>query len=318
VLVHEGVHRLVGDEQQHFVERTVGVDVHAARQLAHAGPYVSHESQRVLVALAVGGGLEVAQVVVDRELDVHVQDPAPGQQEREIGDGARRRGRLLAVADALDQARGPQHVVGHALTPLPPRPRVGQCLTQGLGGVGQAGADRRHLGQAGLHPAVLLGPLALQRAHQVGHPGQLGPDVAHARLDRGVAHRQLIVHGPAQLAQARLDRGVAHRQLVVHGPAQLAQALLERGAAAGQLARARVSLRAQPLARHLHHRVDRSVDRSPHRGLVRGRSSGALAGGRRPHPADHREGGGHAGTEADDHAHDEQCSAHGPDVTSAL
>jgi hypothetical protein len=143
---------------------------------------------------------------------------------------------------------------------------------------------------------VLLGPLALQRADQVGHPGQLGPHVTHARLDRGIAHGQLLVHGPPQLAHA----------------------LLERRAAAGQLARAGIGLGAQPLTCDLHHRVDRGVDRSPHRGLVRGRGPGTLVGGRRPDPADHREGGGHAGPEADDHAHDEQCCVHEPDVTSAL
>ena len=89
VLVHEGVDGLVGDEEQDLVERVVGVDVHPTRQLAHPGPHVAHEGDGVLVALAVGVGLEVAQVVVDRELHVHVQHPPARQQEREVGDGAR-------------------------------------------------------------------------------------------------------------------------------------------------------------------------------------------------------------------------------------
>ena len=169
--VDEGVDGLVGDEQQHLVERVVGVDVDPARQLAHPGPHVAHERHPVPVALAVGRRLEVAEVVVDGELHVHVQDPAAGQQEREVGDGARRRGRLLAVADALDQAGGPQHVVGHALAPLAPRRGVGQRLAQRLGGVGQAGAGRRHLGQAGLDPALLLGPLVLEAEPPARPPG---------------------------------------------------------------------------------------------------------------------------------------------------
>ena len=104
---------------------------------------------------------------------------------------------------------------------------------------------------------------------------------------------------------------------LVHRPAQLAHALLERGAAAGQLAGPGIRLGAQPLARHLHHRVDRGVDRGPHGGLVRGAGPG-LTVAVRPLPAEGRPRGGDAGPEADDHAHDEQCCIHGRHVTSAL
>ena len=208
--------------------------------------------------------------------------------------------RLLAVADALDQAGGPQHVVGHALAPLAPRLGVGERLAQRLRGVGQPGADRRHLGEAGLDPAVLLGPLALQRGHQLGDPVQLGPHVAHVLLDRGGPQGHLVGERAAQLAD-RAGRSVLARR---------------------ELAGARLGLGAEPVARHLDDRVDGGVDRGPHGRLVLGRppllvGPAGLALGRtaraqpcrqqpRARGADH-----HAESEAGDHDEDEQCGVHG-------
>ena len=147
---------------------------------------------------------------------------------------------------------------------------------------------------------MLLGPLALEAAHQLGHPGQLGPDVAHVLLDRGVADRQRLGHRALQLA----DPG------------------LERLGAAGQLARPRVGLGAEPLAGHLDHRVDRGVDRRPDRGLSLGQRPGL--GLRRPRPRGHAEPGGddqcspEAGPRAEDHGGDEQCGIHGTEVTEGV
>ena len=245
--------------------------------------------------LAVGAGLEVAQVVVDRELHVHVEHPAARQQEREVGDGARRGGGLLAVADALDEAGRPQHVIGHALAPLAPGPGVGQRLAERLGRVGQPGADLGHLGEARLDPAALLGPLALERRHQLGDPAELDPHVAHVLFDGG---------GP-------------QRHLVGERAAELAHPLLEGVLAGREVARAGICLGAEPLARHLDHGVDRGVDRRPHRGLVLGRPP-LLVGpvgravGRTAGPQAHRRQprAGQPGHEAGSGSHEDEGGFH--------
>ena len=88
-LVDERPHALVGDEEQHLVERGVGVDVAGAGgQLLHPAADVAEEGLGVRVALGVGGGLEVAEVVVDGELHVHVEHAAAGHEERDVGDRA--------------------------------------------------------------------------------------------------------------------------------------------------------------------------------------------------------------------------------------
>ena len=53
-LVDERPHALVRDEQQHLVERGVGVDVAAARQLLHPAPHVAQEGLGVQLPLGVG------------------------------------------------------------------------------------------------------------------------------------------------------------------------------------------------------------------------------------------------------------------------
>ena len=120
VLVDERVELLVGDEQQHEVDGAGrGVDVVAPGEGPHVAADVTEEVVAEPLAVEVGDRLGAADVVLERELHVHVHAQAVGQQEREVGDppAARDRG-LLAVVDALDQAREPEHVLGHALTPL--------------------------------------------------------------------------------------------------------------------------------------------------------------------------------------------------------
>ena len=78
-LVDELPHALVRDEEEHLVEGGVGVDVAGAGgQLLHPAAHVAQEGLGVGVALGVGGGLEVAEVVVDGELHVHVEHATAG------------------------------------------------------------------------------------------------------------------------------------------------------------------------------------------------------------------------------------------------
>ena len=87
-LVDERSQRLVGHEQQDVVHRRplVGPAVLALGQLAHPGAHVAHERGPVCRALGLVARVEVAQVGRHRELDVHEQHVALGQEEREVGD----------------------------------------------------------------------------------------------------------------------------------------------------------------------------------------------------------------------------------------
>ena len=143
-----------------------------------------------------------------------MQLPPAGEHEGEVGHRAGPRGRLLAVAHALDQPGGAQHVVGHALTPLAPGLGAGQCLAQRLGGVGQLAAHRDDLGQAGLHPALLLGALPLEAHHQVGHAGQLAAQLTRAPLEALLADLQVVPGGGVELGahpRLRLRDGGRHQ-----------------------------------------------------------------------------------------------------------
>ncbi len=59
LLLDEGVHLLVGDEQQHAVDGAARrVDVLAARDLAQSEAHVLEELLAGVLALDVGGGVE--------------------------------------------------------------------------------------------------------------------------------------------------------------------------------------------------------------------------------------------------------------------
>ena len=147
---------------------------------------------------------------------------------------------------------------------------------------------------------MLLGPVALQRRHQLGDARQLGPHVAHVLLDRGGPQRHLVGEGAAELADALLEGVLARRQV----------------------AGARLGLGAQAVARHLDHRVDGGVDRGPHGCLVLGRppllvgparlaldrAARTQACGQQPGA---RGTGHHAEGEAGDHGDDDQGGVHG-------
>ncbi len=213
----ERVDALVGDEQQHVVDRGVGVDVGPGGDLLDALADIAQERARRRPGVGLGHRVEGAQVVVDGELHVHVQHPFAGQQEGHVGDATAGQAGLAPVVDPLDQAGQAQHVVGHALTPLAPGLGAGQRLAQALGGVGQALALTRRLGQPGHQLAVLQGPVALERGHQVAHPGELGAHALHLGLDHGVAQLGLLVAGRHVVAQLVAGHGQHQLDDVVGG-----------------------------------------------------------------------------------------------------
>ena len=59
------------------------------------------------------------------------------QKESEIGPCAFAENHLLAIVDAFTHPRGPQHIFGHALTPLTTGLRTGQRFTKMPGRLGQ-------------------------------------------------------------------------------------------------------------------------------------------------------------------------------------
>jgi hypothetical protein len=229
---------LVRDEQQHLVERGVGVDVAGAgRELLHPTAHVAEERLGVEVALGVGGGLEVAQVVVDRELDVHVQHPPAGQEEGDVGDRAPGDAGLLAVGDAFDHARQAQDVVGHALAPLAARLGAGQGLPQVAGGLGEGARGRRGVLEPGDQLTVLLGGVLLELHDDVAQALQLRGEALHALLERGGAQVELASaarHRVAQLLAGHLGGhvgGRADRVLPLHAqPGLELGGLLRQGA----------------------------------------------------------------------------------------
>ena len=180
-------------------------------------------------------GLEVAEVVVDRELHVHVEHAAAGQQEGDVGDGAAGDARLLAVGDALDHAGEAQHVVGHALAPLAAGLGAGEGLAQVAGGLGEGPRGRGGLLQPGQQLAVLLGALLLQRADHVAEPLELRGEPLDPLLEGGGAQVELAGaagHRVAQLLAGHLGGhvgGGGDRVLALH-----AQAGLELGGLLGQ------------------------------------------------------------------------------------
>ena len=143
-------------------------------------------------------GLEVAEVVVDRELDVHVEVAPAGEEEGDVGDGAAGDARLLAVGDALDHPGVPQDVVGHALAPLAAGLGAGQRLAQVAGGLGQGAGGRLGLLEPREELAVLLGAVAVE----------LGDDVAQA-LELGAEALDPLLEGRG--AQVELAGAAGHR-----------------------------------------------------------------------------------------------------------
>src|SRR5207302_10213578 len=113
--------------------------VAAVGELLDPLAHVALELPEVALPIEVAVGLDVADVVVEGELHVHVTDLPAGQQEREVGDAALTVARLFAVVDVLDEPGRPQHILGHALAPL--ASALGSCqrLSQALGGLGEGG-----------------------------------------------------------------------------------------------------------------------------------------------------------------------------------
>ena len=131
LLLDERVDRLVRDEEQDAVDGVRRRVVVAARDFLQPEADVAQELLAPPLPLDVGSGLVEPQVVVERELHVHVQGLALRQQERVVGDAARSRdGLVAAVVDAVDEAGEAEHVFGHALPPLPARGGARERLAQ--------------------------------------------------------------------------------------------------------------------------------------------------------------------------------------------
>src|SRR3546814_19241252 len=102
--------RLRSEEQEHLVERLVGRDVAATRELLDPALHIAQEGLGRVLALRVGGGLEVAEVVVDRELHIHVPHPSAGQEAGDVGDGAPGARRRLEIGRASCSERVGRYV----------------------------------------------------------------------------------------------------------------------------------------------------------------------------------------------------------------
>ena len=165
-------------------------------------------------------GVEVAHVVVQRELHVHVQRQPLRQQEGVVGDAARARDRVaLAVVDAVDEAGEPQHVFRHALAPLAPSRRARERFAERLRGLGEdlrvpAGFlelrreltgvllalaldlvdETGELGEVAAHPVQLLVDQRLLAVELLGAEPALGGEHllvgAHELRDRGLGGRR--------------------------------------------------------------------------------------------------------------------------------
>ena len=161
----------------------------------------------------------MAHVVVERELHVHVHDAAVGHQERVVGPARVAERRLLAVVDAFEQTREPQHVLGHALAPLAARLGARERLAQLLGVLGERGDALVLAPQLVAELAVGLALAAVERAHELAHLVELAGHRHELLVDQRLlavelgsgAEPLLLEHGPVRLEQAteRLVGGVA-------------------------------------------------------------------------------------------------------------
>src|SRR2546421_10990121 len=122
-LVDERVQLLVRDEQQDEVDRTAGGGgVLPGAELLHPAADVPQEVVAVALAFEIRLGLDVPDVVVERELHVHVHDEVVREEECEVRDAvAAHRGALLPAVHVLDEVGEAQDIPGHARAPPPPR-----------------------------------------------------------------------------------------------------------------------------------------------------------------------------------------------------
>ena len=120
VLLNEGENVLVRDEQDHGVDRVLFLVVLAVGEFLH--PIAGILDELLARCFGVGGtrlGLEEDQEIVGRELHVHVQQHVLGHMEADVGSTTGFNAALHPVVDALLHARCPEHVFGHAFTPMP-------------------------------------------------------------------------------------------------------------------------------------------------------------------------------------------------------
>ena len=195
--------------------------------------------------------VEEAQVVVERELHVHVEHDAARQEEREVRDAPAAFDRdLLAVLDALDEAGEREHVLGHALAPLAAGLRARQRLAQALRRAGELREPVPLLAHDALEHVELRAALLLELGQQLGD----APELAAHRLQLRVDDLALAVELRGRpLALARHERAVRVEQLRHRGLALL------RGREP-RLARDRGGVRTGRGATHGQRRHDRAAD----------------------------------------------------------
>ena len=192
MLLHERVHLLVRDEEQQAVDGLVRrVQVAARAELLDPVAYVAEKVVAVPGAFDIVVGLEVAHVVVERELHVHVHDQAVREEEGVVGPARARERRLLAVVDALEEPGELQNVLRHPLAPLPTRARVGERLPQLLCVFGERV-------QAGVLALQLVGelterlvPIVFQLAYEVADLAELAGHRDELLVDEALLAVQL-------------------------------------------------------------------------------------------------------------------------------
>ena len=222
VLLHERVQLLVRDEEEHAVDARLGASrVLALPELFDLGLHVLQEVVPEARLLELGLGVDVPDVVVERELHVHVEDGVLGQEEREVGDArALRDGLLLAVLDAFHEPGEAQHVLGHALAPLAPGLAAGKRLAQALRGGRQLGDTGPLLRQCPRELLDLGAPAGLELPDEGGDLVQLAAHVPELRLDEIALGRQRLAGTrplPFDERAVRLDQVPQRRLLLLGG-----------------------------------------------------------------------------------------------------
>ncbi len=131
---------------------------------------VPQEVVAVALAFEIRLGLDVPDVVVERELHVHVHDEVVREEEREVGDAvAAHGGALLPVVHVLDEVGEAQDVLGHALAPPAAGLRAREHLAEALGRVQQVRESLALLRQLLAELAELPVAVGLEDAHEVAH-----------------------------------------------------------------------------------------------------------------------------------------------------
>ena len=194
-----------------------GVDVVPSGELLDPLAHVAPEQLDVVCLLGRCVDAEPAEVVVERELDVHVDDVTAGQVEGVVRPAAGSERRLLLVVDPFDEARRAQDVFGHPLAPLTARLGRGEGTLEMAGGLGERGGRLEGLLETSRELARLAGAVLLEVADEGRHPLELelhafdlaGDDIA-LRAERDPTGFQVIAELGAGDGEHVVERGLEH------------------------------------------------------------------------------------------------------------